>query len=90
MDVHTYRREPIYMNETIECLYSCSACSLLNVPVKVPARTTEDVVLWVGQILGAAIGADHSRRSPHCTSKKMDNVKIPMAGAEKVGGSPVN
>lgn len=77
------------MSQTITVLYSCSCCGAYKRPVQVQARTTEDVAVWVEQIMGQAIADDHVRNSPHCRSRKMDQVFIPMTGANKVGGPAV-
>lgn len=75
----------------IEVIYSCFACSVIEQKVMVPARGPEDdVVHWVKNILGHAIDLDHSTRSPHCRAETMDHVKIPITGADKIGGAPVN
>jgi hypothetical protein len=76
------------VNLTITCKYSCR-CGIRDAEVEVPARTTEEVVDWVERVLGAAIGADHMKRSPHCRATEMEHVKIPMLGSDRVGGAPV-
>lgn len=74
----------------IQVLYSCAACGLQRVPVDVPARVeTEDVLHWVEQTLGMAMKADHTRRSPACRAAGVQDVMIPMTGAEKIGGPVV-
>lgn len=77
------------MTQTITVMYTCSGCGLHKRQVKVKARTTEDVSVWVENIMGPAIADDHFRTSPHCRSSKMDEVFIPMTGANKVGGAPI-
>lgn len=71
---------------TIHVFYSCRACGLSRVGCDVPARTTEDVITWTENILGAALQADHVRRSPHCIATQAQDVMIPIAGVEKIGG----
>jgi hypothetical protein len=68
--------------------YSCSLCGLLRVPCRVPARGEENVVLWMEGVV-LRLSDDHARRSPHCHPDKLTEVMIPMSGAEKVGGAPV-
>jgi len=70
----------------IQVLYTCDGCNLKDAKVAVPARTTEDVVTWTQKIMAQAIADDHFRRSPHCYSKTMATVKIPITGANKIGG----
>ncbi len=74
----------------VEVLYSCSHCGIVDRGVKLRARTDEEVVFWVGTLMARAISADHRQHSPHCTATKMDNVKIPMEGTDRLGGAPVN
>lgn len=78
------------MREMIEIIYTCGQCTAIEIKLKVPARTTEEVVHWVRNICGHAIGLDHSTRSPNCRATTMKDLKIPMTGADKIGGSPVN
>lgn len=69
--------------------YSCRACGLKDVAVTVLARDSdEDVLLWM-DATGLLLFRDHRDRSPHCQPKTLQNVKIPMVGAEWVGGPPV-
>lgn len=76
------------MNLTIQCLYTCKKCGLTDIPVDVPAREEEDVVVWV-KASAELMGADHERRSPLCPSRVID-LKIPVpASATKVGGPAV-
>ncbi len=70
----------------ITLLYSCQACGLVDRPIQVPARTTEDVCDWVGTICAQAIGDDHHTVSPACQSRTMTNLKIPVpSGTEFIG-----
>ena len=77
------------MNLSIEVLYTCRACGINDRPVKVPARLTEDVIQWTEQVMAPAVGADHMATSPRCRATRMTHVKIPMTGADRVGGAPV-
>lgn len=72
---------------TVTVLYSCHVCGLTDIPVPVPARTDEDVLVWMEQT-GGLLSQDHAQRSPLCHPKTLSNVKIPMTGADRVGGAP--
>lgn len=77
--------------KTIECMYTCEGCGLVDRKVNVPERKGDtDVVLWVGHILGVAISKDHSSVSPQCTATKMANVKIPLSDDARIGENPTN
>lgn len=71
---------------TIECKYSCAQCGLHRVAVNVPIRTTQDVAEWMERVCIFVIAADHAARSPECTALSMQDVMIPVSGADKVGG----
>lgn len=77
------------MDLTIEVLYSCPECGLVDIPVKVRARDQEDVIEWMRATI-PLIGKDHHRRSPECYPAQLRDVKIPMDGTDKVGGPSVN
>lgn len=77
------------MQLTIEVLYSCPDCGLVDVPVKVPARGVEDVGEWMEATV-VLVGNDHFCRSPSCEPEKLRDLKIPMAGTDRIGGAPVN
>jgi len=73
---------------TITVLYSCHGCGLSKVTCEVPARTTEEIVNWVQNVMGPALRVDHDSRSPNCTSNLAD-VMIPISGADKIGGPAI-
>jgi hypothetical protein len=81
------------IQETIQCRYSCEGCGLFRVAVNVRARTTEDVVEWFEKVLTPALSNDHTQRSPHCTSRMMKEVLVPLENpnktmeADQVGGT---
>lgn len=75
------------MNLTIGVKYSCHLCGLKDIEVQIPARETEDVLAWMHQVLEPGVGADHQMRSPHCKPKTLKDVKIPMSGADRIGGA---
>ena len=75
---------------TIQVLYTCLPCCIVDAKVDVPARTTEDVITWVEKVMGPAIAEDHQRRSPNCFPTTLSNVKIPVTGAAKIGGPTEN
>lgn len=70
-------------------LYRCK-CMDGEAGVEVRNRIEgEDVVYWVEQVVGAAVGADHRSRSPMCPSSTMEYVKIPAPeNAPFIGGKP--
>jgi hypothetical protein len=71
----------------IKVRYTCNACGISKREVEVLARTDEDVIVWVEQIMGRAIGCDHAAQSPFCKSTKMTSVEIPVNGVDRVGGA---
>jgi hypothetical protein len=75
---------------TVRVLYSCWTCGLVNVPCHVPARGEEDVATWMDATTGL-LAADHGKRSPGCipADGQLHDVMVPLAGADKVGGAPV-
>ena len=80
---------PPHIAPTIAVRYSCYECGLRRIPVDVPARTGEDVVMWMRAILTPALVADHQKRSPRCRPETFAEVMIPMTGTDRVGGAPV-
>ena len=67
-------------------LYSCKSCGIVDRPVQVPARETEDVKLWVELVVTFAIWNDHNAASPGCDMHTMSDVKIPIPeGSEFIG-----
>jgi hypothetical protein len=59
-------------------IYKCS-CMPDEVTIFAQDRKEdEEVVHWVEQVLGRAIGMDHCHRSPLCAQRTMDYVKIPI------------
>jgi hypothetical protein len=74
----------------ITIYYSCPDCGLDNVPVEVAERTTEDVIQWFEGILTPALMGDHYGRSPDCHPASLKEIKIPITGADKIGGPCVN
>jgi hypothetical protein len=77
------------MKQAIQCKYSCFKCGILRQLVTVPAREDEDVITWMEKICAPALSADHDRRSPACRITELSEVMIPIDGAEKIGGPPV-
>lgn len=77
-------------NLTIPVLYDCVDCGTTNAEVRVPARKAEtDVREWM-EATTVLLMRDHSQRSPRCRATKFTTVKIPVTGAEHIGGAPVN
>jgi hypothetical protein len=74
---------------TITVMYSCTLCGNRDTPVKVPARESEmPVVEWMERTI-ALVGADHHRTNPRCIARQLHDLKIPISGAEWVGGPPI-
>lgn len=70
----------------ITCLYSCEGCGIKDARVDVVARAAdEDVVAWMDQAV-RSLARDHSRRSPHCRPQSLQEIKIPITGADRIGG----
>lgn len=69
--------------------YSCHECGIKDAAVEVPARELEDVLVWM-DATGRLLGADHARRSPRCRPDHLSDLKIPIEGADRVGGATVN
>lgn len=78
------------MIQTIKCIYSCKACGLKKVAVPVPVREQgQDLMVWMNTLM-MSLGGDHFKRSPHCKTTSLDEVMIPITGANQVGGPAVN
>lgn len=71
----------------ITCKFSCPSCGLVDHPVQVPARPTRehDVVVWVRDVVGYAIGIEHQRVSPRCKATRCERLMIPIAGSDFIG-----
>lgn len=71
----------------ITCLYSCEGCGAKNRPVLVRERRPgENMASWM-QALRDALSTHHSVHSLGCTSREMQEVKIPYHGGNV--GEPV-
>jgi hypothetical protein len=64
--------------------YSCRECGIVDRDVIVPARTTEDLGVWMGT-LGDCISTDHRLKSPRCRAQSMQNLKIPITENKPIG-----
>lgn len=73
----------------INIMYSCDECGIHRRTVQVRARDERDVVAWMNEVLIVAISMDHEVKSPRCAARKISNVMIPVTGAGKVGGLPI-
>lgn len=76
------------MKRTVAILYQCKGgCHEGERTVQVPARGTEDVKTWMDTALLPALGRDHASRSPLCTAREMQHVKIPIntTGDARIG-----
>lgn len=76
------------MSAILRVYYSCEACGIVDAAVEVPARGAEDVVAWLEGRCMAACVADHERRSPACRPRSLQNLKVPIGGAQRVGDVP--
>lgn len=76
------------MSATLRVFYSCEACGIVDAPVDVPTRGPENVVAWLEGRCMAACVADHQRRSPTCHPQQLQNLKVPIGGAQRVGDAP--
>jgi len=72
----------------IGIVYSCQRCGLELVTCDVPAREDEDVRLWMDRTV-RLVWDDHARRSPHCHPDTLSEMRIPMTGADRIGGPAV-
>ena len=76
---------------TIAVHYTCRMCGVEDAIVNVRARGEEqDVVNWLQETCARAIYNDHIARSPQCPATSISEVKIPIAGADKIGGVAQN
>jgi len=74
---------------TIRCFYSCDGCGLKDQGVDVPARVgDDDVVVWMEQTVRLLV-QDHKRRRVGCHPKSLQEIRIPMAGADRIGGPTI-
>lgn len=71
----------------IQCFYSCHACKLEEIAVNVPVREEgKDLKQWIEEIMMWHFARDHARRSPGCFPRELNDVMIPISGADMVGG----
>lgn len=63
--------------------YKCRCMKAEASVLVMERKPDEDVVAWMENKLGAAVGRDHRRRSPKCKMTKMEYAKVPM---DKVSG----
>ena len=75
--------------ETITVFYACTSCGLKEVALSVKTRGEENVIEWL-ETVKAEASFDHALRSPNCKSNKMNYLKVPLAGRDKVGRPIVN
>lgn len=74
---------------TISILYSCHQCGLNDVAVAVRLREPhEDVLRWM-DLVGLELSRDHDMKSPGCRITSLSEVKIPVTGAEYIGGPAI-
>lgn len=70
--------------------YSC-VCGIKDREVEVPDRDlSQDVKLWVGTIVAAAVTSDHRMMRSWCRADTIKSLKIPYAGQGPIGGPTVH
>lgn len=69
--------------------YTCR-CLVDHVDVPVRDRASgEDIADWMANVVIEQLAIDHRKRSPTCTSDRLDEVRIPMPeNAPFIGGKP--
>lgn len=71
---------------TLTVFYSCFACGLDDVMCEAPVRQKyEDVFVWMEK-LSYVLSDDHDARSPECHVSVLSNIKVPIDGANMIGG----
>jgi len=61
---------------------------MIGASCDVPERGNEDVVSWAENVMIVALAADHARRNPACRGGSLQNIMIPIAGADRIGEAP--
>lgn len=76
---------------TIRCFYSCEGCGSRDVAVDVPERASDDMDVreWMEDAVRRIL-RDHRVRNPFCRAKAMQEIKIPVGGAQRIGGPKVH
>lgn len=77
------------MDQTLIVMYSCKMCGLHRIKRAVKIRGEEDAPTWMRETVVPAIAADHFARSPHCKSKVIDQVLIPITAVDRIGGPTI-
>lgn len=77
---------------TVKVRYSCARCGISNAEVELRVREpNEGVVAWMRNVVETGLGADHYRRSPHCRTRTLSQIKIPiLPGSVHIGGPAVH
>lgn len=65
--------------------YSCPLCGLRDAETPVPARQEQDAAVWLDQTI-RELARDHAARSPRCRAHQLRDIKIPIEGADRLGG----
>ena len=66
--------------------YSCPDCGIKDRAVSVTARGNEDVVRWLENTCIVELSRDHAAISPLCHPEELKDIRIPLSGADKIGG----
>lgn len=89
MKLYNVGVEKAMNGETIELLYTCGTCTVIDRPLTVPVRGEEDVKAWMDATIKLLV-IDHQKQTPGCTATSFKMVKIPSDNRTKVGGPVVN
>ncbi len=73
---------------TIMVLYSCEGCGIVERPVRVRERNSDEGVITWTQATVNEINADHEKNSPLCSSRTCD-IKFPIANKNSLIGRAV-
>lgn len=81
--------EAVPEGNVIVVRYSCTLCGLMDAECRVTERGDEGVLEWTEAMI-VELCRDHAARSPGCHPKELHNIKIPIDGADKIGGAPIH
>lgn len=70
--------------------YTCDVCGADREEVKVRARAEdENVVFYVEQVVGYAVGREHSKNHPDCPAKKLTHLMFQVPDDARWIGDPL-
>lgn len=74
----------------VTVFYSCPRCGVVDKPLTVRCRQRgEDSSDWVYMVI-ELLSVDHHTAFPGCGTKTLHDLKIPVAGAEYLGGPAIH